>query len=451
MRIFWMALFFLGCAAVLPQGLRAADGQLGTSRADKGPLETINIAQPLAGEQQQAERPVPPSFPANGKSETETIPDTDVRNRAHLVQINWERTYGNTAADHLHSWTIMPDGGLLMAGKTNAVPTGPSNAWLVCTDAQGQLLWQKNFGNSDTDYARDLLSLTDGNFLMLGNQFSENNGRYNLWLVKLDPAGNILWQKNYGGERNEYARSIMATPDGNFLISGATESKGAGSFDVWLLKIDGEGNLLWDKTFGGTEYERAPILAMAEDGQFYLAGATQSKGAGQSDAWLLKFKANGKLRWEKTYGGAGYETINDFIFMPNGDFLLAGTTSTPGIQDSNGWFLRGSSDGKLLWEKNVGGAGKEAANALLALPDGGILAGGIKHAAGDPESDAWLLRMDAKGKFLWEVTMGQKPSSESISHLALLPDGQVLVLAEITVGGNSNLDANLMKIALSED
>ena len=99
----------------------------------------------------------------------------------------------------------------------------------------------------------------------------------------------------------------------------------------------------------------------------------------------------------------------------------------------------------------MGGAGKEAANALLALPDGGILAGGIKHAAGDPESDAWLLRMDAKGKLIWEVTLGQKPNTETISHLALLPGGQVLVLAAKTVGGNTNFDPHLMKIALAED
>ncbi len=151
-----------------------------------------------------------------------------------------------------------------------------------------EVVWDKTFGGPKTDIAESIIALPDGGFAVAGYTWSDDPGGWDAWVLRLDRTGRMLWRKTFGGPKTYIAESIIALPDGGFAVAGRTRSKGAGDLDAWILRLDRTGRIFWDKTFGGPESDEASSIVALPDGGFAVAGYTESKGAGDEDAWVLR-------------------------------------------------------------------------------------------------------------------------------------------------------------------
>ncbi len=213
----------------------------------------------------------------------------------------WTKTFGGALIDGGNYVRQTTDGGYIISGVTTSFGAGNNDVYLVKTDSVGNLSWSKTFGNANTDDAQSVQQTTDGGYIIAGNFVFP----VNIHLIKTDANGNMLWRKSYGGSGNDYAMSAKQTTDGGYIITGWTTTFGAGLEDVYLIKTDSIGDTLWTKTFGGTNQERGYDVEQTKDSGYIVTGYTYSFGAGNFDVYLIKTDVNGNLVWTKTFGGAG--------------------------------------------------------------------------------------------------------------------------------------------------
>jgi hypothetical protein len=185
-----------------------------------------------------------------------------------------------------------------------------------------------------------MVKTADGGYALAGHTNSYDAGNSDFWLVKVDANGNALWNKTYGGTDVDAAFSIVQTSDGGYALAGYTYSYGAGNADFWLVKTDLNGNALWNKTYGGTVAEMAWSMVKTADGGYALTGVTTSYGAGYSDFWLVKTDLNGNALWNKTYGGTGSDEAHSVVQTVDGEYALAGYTGSYGVGGSDFWLVK---------------------------------------------------------------------------------------------------------------
>ncbi|MBN1322678.1 MAG: hypothetical protein JW986_01575, partial [Methanotrichaceae archaeon] len=237
--------------------------------------------------------------------------------------LDWQRCLGGSSDDYVNSIQPTPDGGYIMAGGTYSNDGdvsgnhGGNDIWMVKLDQSGNLLWQKCLGGSDYDYVNSIQATTDGGYIMAGQTYSNdgdvsgNHGGYDIWVVKLDQNGDIQWQKCLGGSDYDYVSSIQATPDSGYIMAGGTYSNDGdvsgyhyGS-DVWAVKLDQNGNIQWQRCLGGNGSEYANSILATPDGGYIMAGQTYSNDGdvlgnhGNSDAWAVKLDQNGNIQWQR--------------------------------------------------------------------------------------------------------------------------------------------------------
>jgi hypothetical protein len=226
--------------------------------------------------------------------------------KASLEMLN--QTYGETTADYAFSLVATSDGGFALAGSTQPstieLLLKPADFWLVKTDANGVVEWNRTYGGAKEDYARSLVETSDGGYALAGDTKSFGAGYADFWLVKTDAYGNMMWNQTYGRAGYDVVYSLVETSDGGFALAGYTDPYGVEYEDFWLVKTDMYGNMEWNQTYGGAGIDSARSFVETSDGGFALAGSTDSFGAGDADFWLVKTDAYGNLEWSQTYGGA---------------------------------------------------------------------------------------------------------------------------------------------------
>ena len=211
-------------------------------------------------------------------------------------------------------------------------------------------------------------------------------------------APKVLWQKTCGGAEDDGVVALTALPDGGLAAAGWTASKGAGSADAWVLRLDAAGNLVWDRTFGAAVEDTAAALIVLADGGLAVAGITESKGAGGLDVWVLRLDAAGNLLWDRTFGGADWDAAQALTALPDGGFALAGWTRSKGAGAGDAWVLGLDATGGLVWERTFGGSGHDEALWVTALPDGGLAGAGWTTAKGAGGADAWVIRLESHSR-----------------------------------------------------
>jgi hypothetical protein len=318
----------------------------------------------------------------------------------------WNKTYGGSGADMAHALVQTGDGGYILAGETSSFGAGRSDVWLVKTDASGNALWNRTYGGASVDWAQALVQSGDGEYAMAGPTSSYGAGGDDFWLVKTDANGNQLWNRTYGGTRDDIAEALVQTSDGGYAIIGPTQSFGAGDYDVWLIKTDASGNPQWSKAFGGLGMEWAEGLVQTSDGGYAIAGTTQSTLTGDLDAWLIKTDALGNTQWSQTYGGLGTDWAEDLVQNADGGYALAGTTQSIVTGNFDVWLIKTDALGNTQWSQTYGGAGADEAHALVQSGDGGYLLAGGTDSFGAGNWDVWLVKTDALGNKVWNKTYG---------------------------------------------
>jgi len=252
--------------------------------------------------------------------------------------------------------------------------------------------WEKTFGGSDYDYAQSVQQTTDGGYIMAGATDSYGAGSYDFYLVKADASGNKEWEKTFGGSSWDNAYSVRQTTDGGYIIAGATDSYGAGLYDFYLVKTDASGNKEWEKTFGGSSWDNAYSVRQTTDGGYVIAGTTDSYGAGLYDFYLVKTDASGNIEWENTFGGSGYDEAFCAQQTTDGGYIITGSTSSYGV-NVDVYLVKTDASGNKEWENTFGGSYCEYARSVQQTTDGGYILVGDSTSYGAVGGDVYLAKV----------------------------------------------------------
>lgn len=230
--------------------------------------------------------------------------------------------------------------------KTSRRRHAGGDYWAIKLNASGETQWSKFYGGTFTDTPYDVIQTNDNGYIMVGSSDSDDvdikntKGDYDFWVVKISETGSLVWEKSFGGDQIDEARGIEKTNDGNFMIVGTTrsnsidvsQSNGAG--DVWIIKISPSGDLLWEKTYGGGSFDSGLSISKTQDNGYLISGNSRSEDGdvstnnGQNDIWLFKIDSNGTLKWEKSFGGSEIDLAFDAIQINNGNIITVGESSS---------------------------------------------------------------------------------------------------------------------------
>jgi len=361
----------------------------------------------------------------------------------HAAQ--WAQTYGGTGADFATAALATPDGGYVVAGYTNSFSPGTIAAWLLKLDANGEVVWQKIYsGPYFGIYPNSVELAADGGYIVAADLWA-TGGEANVWVAKLDANGNLAWQKSYGGNAVDISRNAIATADGGYAIAASTGSFALGSFDVWVLKLDSAGNIVWQKAYGGYADDQAGVIRATRDGGYVIAGyAGAFPAPGRKSAWLLRIDASGNVLWHNAYAGALGDTVaQDVRPTPDGGYIVAGYrySTGPGLTDA--LLLRLDAAGNIVWQKTYGGINHDAANSVLATSDGGFVVAGYTEF---PALDhAWVFKVDASGDLLWQRTYAGG-TDERLLSVRAAGDGGYIVAGDTRSFGAGDFDAFVLKL-----
>ncbi len=264
------------------------------------------------------------------------VVEVEVVREVEEPALSFTKTFGGEEDDRAHSIQQTTDGGYIITGSTESFGAGNGDVYLVKADEEGNEEWSRTFGGETYDTAHSVQQTTDGGYIIAGSTESFGTGGLDIYVIKTDGEGNGEWYRTFGGEENDGAYSVQQTADGGYIIAGDTESFGAGNSDVYLVKIDEEGDEEWSRTFGGEEDDRAYAVQWSRIGGYTIAGSTESFGTGNSDVYLVKIDEEGDEEWSRTFGGeeddrayAVQQTVDD------GDYIIVGDTTSFGAGNSD--------------------------------------------------------------------------------------------------------------------
>jgi len=284
----------------------------------------------------------------------------------------WTRTYGGSDNDYGYSVHETSDGGYIIAGTTKSFGAGNYDVYLLKTDASGDTVWSRTYGGSDLDYGYSAIQTADGGYAVVGRTKSFGAGNYDVYLVKTDASGDTTWTRTYGGGDRDEGHSLQQTADGGYIIVGYNDPWGTAIMDVYLVKIDAQGGVLWTR-------------------------------AGKSDYWetsdtqvrIYKTDANGDTLWTRTYGGSAWDEAYSVQQTTDGGYIVAGYTESFGAGNQDFYLLKTDADGDTLWTRTYGGSGRDEGRSVHQTTDGGYIIAGYSWSFGAGQSDFYLVRTDA--------------------------------------------------------
>jgi len=369
-----------------------------------------------------------------------------------LGEVEWVKNFGGSGEETAQAIIATSDEGYAILGFSNSMDgdivgktTAVNDYWLLKLDAAGNLEWNKTYGGSKDDKGQSLAQTKDGGYILTGYAMSDdgdgsnNEGFHDNWILKLDASGNIEWEKSFGFSGHDHSYDILQTQDGGFFFIGFLDITAAradgydekGQFltrhgvgEFWGTKIDAQGNVQWRKFFGGTNNDRAHAVVPSNDGGFVMAGFSESDDfdisatKGSYDFWVVKITSTGDLVWERSFGGSGIEISYDIAKTTDNGYVITGNTfsNDTDVSKNNGesdvWLIKLADNGNLLWEKTLGGTQFDAAQGVYTSIDGGFLiAGNSKSSDLDAvsnmgENDLWVIKTDDKGALIWQQTFG---------------------------------------------
>jgi hypothetical protein len=364
--------------------------------------------------------------------------------------IQWDKTFGggnptlssNNGLDDLFSVKQATDGGYILGGFSESSISGDKtdyckgqwDYWIVKISNVGAIEWQRSLGGFLSDQGGIVITTQDNGFLIGGSSTSHNDGDKSedirgggdIWLIKLDSAGATVWDKTIGGSGTDSMSSMIQNPDGTYIIAGISKSNisgektenSRGGNDIWMLKLDSNGNLLNQKTIGGNLNDGPSKIIQTNDSNYLISGSSNSPISGEKtdycrggyDCWLLKIDPLFNIIWQKTIGGSGYDggtgvfqcTDNGYIVCSSSDSNISGDKTTTNIGGYDAWIIKLNDTGEIQWQKTIGGDAEDYLNIPIQLTDGSFVLFGSTYSniSGDiidfPRglSDYWMVKLN---------------------------------------------------------
>jgi hypothetical protein len=311
----------------------------------------------------------------------------------------WHRTFGGPDEEECYDVYQTPDGGYIFGGRTGGA--GNKDLLVIKTNANGDSVWGKTYGGSEQDEGFVFIETSDGGYLIAGETQSYGVGDKDVWMVKINANGDTLWTAihDFGGD--DVAYGAEQTSDGGFALVGYING---GINVMFLLKTDGSGNEQWHRTYNAGAISMLKSVHQTSDGGYIMSGYVYFMSAQMMDVHVVKADANGDTVWTRTYGGEGYDQIWNSIEIANGNFLCVGMTQNFGADSIDFLMMEITTSGSLLWTDVIGTVHNEYATNITAIPSGGYIATGSKiSATGD--QNAWLLRLGPDMKVIETETV----------------------------------------------
>jgi uncharacterized protein YegL len=406
-------------------------------------------------------------------------------NKSVKPKIEWSKTLGGSNFETSSGLIHTNDNGFLLIGNTRSENgdlkelenKGELDNWVIKLDEYGDIEWNKIYGGSKTDAINTVIQTSDGKFLLAGFSFSNNGdleslgnkGMGDVWLIMLNSDGTLEWSKTYGGNKHDEAISVIQTKDNGFLMVCNTESsdsdlEGTGIKrydDIWLIKLDNNGELEWSKTYGGSGYDIAVSLISTEDNGFVISGFSNSNDEefignnGHDDLFILKINETGDIIWFRFYGGSKRDNANSVIKTYDGGFLVTGhSSSTDGDLESiryygnyDAWIIKLDKNGNIEWSDRFGGSEYDHINSINQNYDGSFIASGYSSSSDNDLNnkniggyDAWLLKLTNNGKLEMSESLGGSDDDLFFNITETIDDG--FVVSGRSQSKDSNLSVN---------
>lgn len=375
--------------------------------------------------------------------------------------MQWQKVVMTGLNDRINDIVQTADGGYISIGQTNTYPGSSFDCAISKIDVNGNPVWSKTVGGTGNDFGKKIIKLADGNFIIVGATSSTDGdmtGHYStekMWAFKMDNTGNFIWKKFYTGEG---INDILPISDGFILVGGVTVS---GFTDIRINKISLDGNLIWTKTYGGSADDAGVKIDLTPENNFIIFAQTRSNNGnisnnhGQQDAWVLTIDNAGNLLSQKTYGGSAWDYATDFFKDVDGYVFWGQTASMDGDltgvavdDDSDYWIFKTDFSGNILWQKKIGSTFAEYYNwgKIIKSTDNnyiamGLVWNGYKTVAGSGyhgASDIWLLKFDTLGNILWKKCWGGSTYDYALNFIQN-NDGSIVI-----AGGTNSQDGDLL-------
>jgi PKD repeat protein len=328
------------------------------------------------------------------------------------------------------------DGGFIGTGQHESSGAGSCDLYVYKVNDCGDPEWFKTYGSGGEDGGKWIEQTADGGYIIAGLTHFGSGG-YDEWLMKLDAAGNIEWNQYYGGGADDHGLYVNTTSDGGYIMSGFLQGIGFGATDISLIKVDASGNLQWSKIYGGAGSDWGDYVEQTPDGGYVVTGYTDSYGAGGADVYILKVDASGNLQWSKTYGTAGDDSQpwgNLGYITSDGGYIVSSHTTVGGTYDF--WVLKTDVAGNVQWSNTYGGAGEESSRHVEPTPDGGYIVGGYTSSWGAGGYDAYIVKIDATGSEQWSKVYGGAGTDRAVGIKNTSDGGYSMSLISSSFGAN---------------
>jgi hypothetical protein len=329
-------------------------------------------------------------------------------NKDKTFEISVNKSFGLNANSSGSFILPTKDKGCILTGYTQSYSDKNGNIWLIKISEKGTEEWNKTYGGNGKDYGKIVFQKDNNSYFILGttNTYVTNIYGANMWFIKVDQKGNEIWNKTYGGVRWDEGNSLTEDGSGNFLLVGSTASYSKKEFisDAWLVKVNKTGHELWNKTFGGEDFDEARSIVKANDESYIICGFTKSYAKENSDAWAIKVNSTGHELWNYTYGFEYNDRFNQVIIFDDG-FVFAGHTEKNGIGDWCGYIVKTDFDGKKEWELIIDNNLVAGISSIVKTSQGFLAAGYIGVYG---EDNLLVVKVDNNGKKVWQEVIDAK-------------------------------------------
>lgn len=407
--------------------------------------------------------------------------------------IEWQNTIGGNDYDIIYTVQQTADGGYIAGGQSyseisgnkTAESFGDSDYWIVKFDSIGNIEWQKTFGGSEYDNLKKLKQTSDGGYIlagvsgsgMSGNKTEDSKGKLDWWVIKIDGEGNIMWQKTLGGSENDWMFDVIQTNNKGYLgvgnswsdISGDKSENNRGiageSNDWWIICLDSAGSIMWQKTLGGSSFDNLLGVDTTDDNGYILGGWSASdisgdkteENFGEADYWVIKIDSLGTVNWQNTIGGSDDDQMHSIQTTSDHGFILGGYSSSDisgerseanlGLGDY--WVIKLTSFGEIEWQNAIGGSGSDLLLSVKQTADNGYILAGFSSSDSSSDKhenrigdvfdyDYWVVKLSNDGTINWENTIGGIEGDDLLAIEQTSDQGYIL-------GGSSSSDISVDK------